>query len=262
MTHGNEKRFQDFFEEGKYLALKNYLYNYLLRKRAIEKNLASESYDLILEVGSGISPVMTQTDRIVYSELSFLACQTLKHTLGQGHFVCADATHLPFRTGAFSHTLSSEVLEHVEDDTAAIEELARVMKTEGRLLVSFPHRKFYYANDDRFVEHFRRYELDEMEARLRNAGLEPLTTEKILGPLEKISMMFTIFVVKTLQQDQPKANVTTQPSWIVRHLVAPVFLWANRLYACLAWLDARLTPRPLATVLLIVAEKRSRPQDG
>jgi len=256
MTHGNENRFQDFFEEGKYLALKNYLYNYLLRKRAIEKTLARESYGLILEVGSGISPVMTQTGQIVYSELSFLACQTLKHTMGRGHFVCADATRLPFRTGAFSHTLSSEVLEHVEDDSAAIAELARVMKTGGRLIVTFPHRKFYYTNDDHFVEHFRRYELDEMEARLRKAGLEPLVTQKILGPLDKLSMMFTIFCVETLQRGRPKVGPGAPPSWIVRRLVAPVFLWANRLFACLAWLDARLMPRALATVLLIVAEKK------
>ena len=127
MTSKNDNRFQDFFEEGKYVVLKNYLYNYLLRKRAIEKILAQEPYDRILEVGSGISPVMTQTDRIIYSELSFLACHTLKRTLGRGWYVVADATRLPFRSGVFTHTISSEVLEHIPNDQEAIHELARVL---------------------------------------------------------------------------------------------------------------------------------------
>jgi hypothetical protein len=31
--------FDDLFEEEEYVLLKNYLYNYLLRKRAVEKNI-------------------------------------------------------------------------------------------------------------------------------------------------------------------------------------------------------------------------------
>ena len=64
-------RFADFFKEGKYLILKNHLYNYLLRKRAIEKCLQQESPALILEIGSGISPVVTKFNRTVYSDLSY-----------------------------------------------------------------------------------------------------------------------------------------------------------------------------------------------
>lgn len=255
MTHGNEKRFHDFFVENKYIVLKNYLYNYILRKRAIEKALARETCTLILETGSGISPVMTRTGRIVYSDLSFLACRTLKHRLGRGYFVCADAARLPFRDGAFSHTLSSEVLEHVEHDAAAIAELARVMQPGGRALVTFPHRKAYYTNDDRFVGHFRRYERDEMETRLRTAGLEPAAVQKILGPLEKLTMMGAIFCVEMLGQGRGRAASGASPSWIVRYAVAPVFRWANLLFACVAWLDARLAPSRFAAVLLIIAEK-------
>jgi len=40
---------------------------------------------------------------------------------------------------------------------------------------------------DRFVNHFRRYELGEMKANLKNAGLETLEVQKLLGPLEKIT---------------------------------------------------------------------------
>lgn len=102
MKHPETNRFQSLFEEDKYVILKNYLYNYLLRKLAVEKNLLQERPELILEVGSGISPVMTRTNRIIYSDLSFRALQILKHAHGKGWYVVADGMRLPFKSGIFS----------------------------------------------------------------------------------------------------------------------------------------------------------------
>lgn len=256
MDRNRENRFQDFFEEGKYVVFKNHLYNYLLRKRAIEKILLGEDAPYVLEIGSGISPVMTKTDRIVYSELSFLALRTLKRQHGRGAYVVADGTRLPFKDGAFSHAVSSEVLEHVPDDQKALEELSRVIRLGGRLIVTFPHRKFYYMSDDRFVEHCRRYELDEMVGQLEAVHCAPLVIQKILGPLEKITMLSVISMVRLLQwgRPSPPASGGTAPGWA--RAVEPFFKWANRAYACLAWVDGKVWPRSLSTVLLIEAEKR------
>ena len=73
MNSKTSNRFADFFKDGKYLILKNHLYNYLLRKRAIEKHLQPETPALVLEVGSGISPVVTNFNRTVYTDLSYEA---------------------------------------------------------------------------------------------------------------------------------------------------------------------------------------------
>ncbi|OIN95037.1 MAG: hypothetical protein AUJ48_04000 [Deltaproteobacteria bacterium CG1_02_45_11] len=54
MNHSRANRFQDFFKESKYTLLKNYLYNYLLRKMAVEKSLRHENIKLILEVGQSV----------------------------------------------------------------------------------------------------------------------------------------------------------------------------------------------------------------
>jgi len=256
MSHGDEKRFEDFFQEGKYIALKNHLYNYTLRKRAIERILEHETIDLVLEVGSGISPVMTRTERIVYSELSPRALRTLKAIQGgKGWYVAADSTRLPFADGAFSHAIGSEVFEHVERDQQALDELGRVLVSGGELIVTFPHRKRYFANDDRFVNHFRRYELHEMEEKLRTAGLRPFVVRKILGPLEKATMMVTCFVASRMERDDKSAQPTARSSVFMRYVVAPVFKWCNVLYAALAALDAALVPQRLAAVLLIRSRK-------
>ena len=256
MTVDHENRFQDFFEEGEYLAFKNHLYNYLIRKMAIERTLANEPYDRIIEVGSGISPVMTQTDRIVYSELSFLAMKTLRDNHRRGLHVVADATRLPFKTGSFSHAVSSEVLEHVKDDKAVLAELARVLKPGGRLIATFPHRKCYFANDDRYVKHFRRYELGEMEERLKVVGLRPLAVRKVLGPLKKLMMMTAVVLFEaTLTFRLKGANRRpAKPGRLVRLAEIP-FAWLNSLLALVVRADAWTMPPALASCLLIMAEK-------
>jgi SAM-dependent methyltransferase len=248
-------RFQDLFEEEKYVALKNYLYNYRLRKRAVEKNIRVNDSDLILEVGSGISPMITDSDLIVYSELSLSGLQTLKHTHGKGWYVVADATRLPFRSEAFTYAVCSEVLEHIEDDRSALKELARVLKPSGKLIITFPHRRFYFARDDHFVNHFRRYELDDMKDLLQGVGLRASSVKKVLGPLEKIAMWTAVLCFSSLDKGKRKKASATQRGFLF-HIWVVFFRVANRIFAGLAWLDARIVPLPLATVLLIRATKQ------
>jgi ubiquinone/menaquinone biosynthesis C-methylase UbiE len=250
MQPSETNRFQAFFDESNYIHLKNCLYNYLLRKLAFEKNLRYERHDLILEVGSGISPMVTNTDRIIYTDLSISAIKVLKQEHGRGRYVVADAMHLPFKPGVFSHTVCSEVLEHMEDDQKAIKELAHVMKPSARLMVTFPHRKKYFAYDDHFVNHLRRYELSEMVDRLKTAGLRPVVIQKVLGPLEKATMCFVIFWFSALQKRKSrKIKKARKISWMDAFL--PFFYWLNRLYMGLIWLDAMIMPRSLSTVLFI-----------
>jgi SAM-dependent methyltransferase len=255
MNPSQDNRFQDFFVDDKYIFLKNFLYNYLLRKSAVEEVLQNEKREMILEVGSGISPVVTTDDRIVYSDLSILALQIMKRNLGKGMYVAADIMNLPFRTESFSHVVSSEVLEHVEDDRNALAEIARITKALGVFIVTFPHRRFYFACDDRFVKHFRRYELAEMENHLKKAGLYPVLVRKVLGPLEKITMCMAIFFFSMIHRFHKSDEKNTQ--WSRTSVIFSfLFKWLNRLFAAFVWLDAIIMPRALSTVLLIKAVKK------
>ncbi|NTW06355.1 MAG: class I SAM-dependent methyltransferase, partial [Syntrophaceae bacterium] len=131
MASVNTNRFQDFFENEKYVTLKNHLYNYLLRKRAVEKAMRNEEKEIVLETGSGISPVLTSWDHVVYTDLSASALELLKKVQGKGQYVVADAMNLPFKDQSFSHVISSEVLEHLKDDRKALLNIARVTKPDG-----------------------------------------------------------------------------------------------------------------------------------
>lgn len=261
MAPPSGNRFDDFFLDPAYLSLKNHLYNYLVRRRAVRERLPHGKEGMTLEVGSGISPISPPTDRTVFTELSFPALRCLKAMQGGGHYVVADAGRLPFRAGAFRRAVCSEVLEHIEDDRGAVGEIASVLGEHGSLVITFPHRRDFFAVDDRFVRHHRRYDLLEMVGLLEQAGLRCLSVVKVLGPLEKLTMGAVTYLLTLL----PLAGGSSKaagcgkkpPAGLVK-----IFEVANRLYAGLARLDARVAPQRLAAVLLVVAEKRASRQAG
>jgi len=126
----------------KYITLKNYLYNYRLRKRAIEKALSGEDMILTLEVGSGISPVVTITDRIVYTDISFSAIRYTEKNQQQGWYVVADAINLPFKRTSFFSCDCLRGFRAPAGRSQSFREMAAVVKPSGQLIITFPHRHF------------------------------------------------------------------------------------------------------------------------
>ena len=254
MTQGPGNRFDYFFVEPAYISLKNHLNNYQARKRAFRERLPWQGEGMMLEVGCGISPISPATDRTVYTELSFSALRCLKAGQGAGHYVVADATRLPFKKGVFRRAVCSEVLEHIEEDLGAVGQMASVLEEGGRLIVTFPHRGDFFAVDDRFVGHHRRYELTEMIGMLEKSGLRNLSVAKVLGPLEKLTMWSVaafLTVIPSVGRSSAAQDIGRRPpAGLVK-----AFELINRLYAGIARIDARIAPLRLAMVLLAVAEK-------
>ncbi|MBL6931662.1 MAG: class I SAM-dependent methyltransferase [Rhodospirillales bacterium] len=64
------------------------------------------------------------------------------------------------------------VLEHIEDDSTALEGFFKILKPGGHLLLFVPALKFLYSDLDALVGHFRRYQRDELNGRVVDAGFE------------------------------------------------------------------------------------------
>lgn len=247
------ERFEDFFRNKTYLSLKNHLYNYRIRKMAVEREMAGLHHGRILEIGCGISPLTKGADFIIYLDISPAALMNLK-AAHCGRFVAADAACLPFREGIFDTVICSEVLEHLQDDLKAIEESARVLRRGGSLLLTFPHQDFYYGADDRFVGHYRRYRLGVMEAMIKGAGLYPQVVRKILGPVEKIMMLTAVGMFRLWPQRSGSIGNSEKSG--PGNAVVGIFKMMNVMLAAIAGIDARIAPRFLSTVLLIRAVKK------
>jgi len=91
-----------------------------------------------------------------------------------------DATRLPFADSCFDRVITSEVLEHIQDDVRAIAELHRVLKPGGTMAVTvpswFPEKINWMLSDEYHAPkavggHVRIYSATELTAKLRSAGL-------------------------------------------------------------------------------------------
>jgi SAM-dependent methyltransferase len=58
------------------------------------------------------------------------------------HILNAAGENLPFNDGEFDLILSHEVLEHVQDDKAAVTEMVRALRPGGRIVIFCPNRGY------------------------------------------------------------------------------------------------------------------------
>ena len=92
-----------------------------------------------------------------------------------------DARRLPFSDGTFDVVITSEVLEHIQDDVSAIAEMVRVLKPGGRFAATVPSwlpETINWRLSDEYHApksaggHVRIYATTELRAKLRSAGLD------------------------------------------------------------------------------------------
>ena len=95
--------------------------------------------------------------------------------------VSGDATSMPFGDGAFDRVIAAEVLEHILDDQAAMNELARVLRPGGLAAITVPAflpERICWALSSEYHDtpggHVRIYTRVELEAKLARAGLTAL----------------------------------------------------------------------------------------
>ena len=121
-----------------------------------------------LEVAPGLRPRLpiehTQFVDISAPALAVLRARGASVMLGL-------VSSLPFAAASFDLVCTLDIVEHVDDDDAAISEIARVAAPGAVLLLSAPlHASRWTAFDD-FVGHRRRYEPQDLLAKLARHGL-------------------------------------------------------------------------------------------
>lgn len=89
----------------------------------------------------------------------------------------ADITQMPFKDNAYDLVICSEVMEHIPDETSAVNELIRVLKPGKNLVVSVPRylpERICWALSDAYSlssgGHIRIYKKNQLTALLEKAG--------------------------------------------------------------------------------------------
>ncbi|GAA4805654.1 class I SAM-dependent methyltransferase [Nocardioides caeni] len=85
--------------------------------------------------------------------------------------VRGDGRVLPVADSSVDLVMSTDAWEHIDDDVSVARESARVLRPGGRLLVAVPASMALWSGHDVALGHVRRYERDELAARIEGAGL-------------------------------------------------------------------------------------------
>jgi hypothetical protein len=87
---------------------------------------------------------------------------------------------------------------------------------------------------------------------LRVNGLDPVQTQKVLGPLEKVTMILVVFLFTLIQKHRPGKNSAERDlDFRFMTFFAYLFKWTNLFYKGYVWLDAMIMPRSFSSVILI-----------
>lgn len=119
-------------------------------ERRVRENIIrtiSRSSNKILDVGSGsawLAKHFTQNNKYVYSmDISIKNIKTALGLINNNYHngLVADSFSLPFADNIFDTVVASEVIEHVISPENFLNELFRVVKPGGQLIISTPYKE-------------------------------------------------------------------------------------------------------------------------
>lgn len=135
----------------------------------------------ILEVGCGIgnfTSSLTKYGNVWAIDINkeYISKMHLKANMGFGDI---EKGKYFFGKKTFDTIVCLNVLEHIKDDEAALNNLFKLLKEGGKLILLVPSHKFLYGEIDKGIDHFRRYEKDELNKRLQKIGFKIAKSRKL-----------------------------------------------------------------------------------
>ena len=128
------------------------------------------------------------------------------------------------------------VLEHIEDDLAALRNLYHVLEPGGRLALLVPAHPSLYGTLDAIVGHVRRYDRGRLLAAIRAAGFEP----RACRYFNSVGAVGRYVLGRVRRQQQTgQAQVRFYDRWVVP-VLAPF---------------ERLVPPPFGQSLVVIGHK-------
>ena len=134
----------------------------------------------VLEAGAGIGNLteflIRSTGSYVAAELDDQNLQLLSERLGTHPNLTITKCDLlesddlvRYRDG-IDTVVCLNVLEHLEDDVAALQNLHSCLRCSGRAVILVPQGPLAYGSIDRVLGHYRRYEKTDLQKKLAIAG--------------------------------------------------------------------------------------------
>jgi SAM-dependent methyltransferase len=132
----------------------------------------------ILDAGCGSGRNMIELARhgtVTGVELSATSV-ALARERSAGEVIEGSVLEMPFDSASFDLAVSLDVIEHLQDDLAALRELRRVVAPGGALLITVPAYQWLWSGHDEINHHHRRYTRRSLRRVAERAGWETVRT--------------------------------------------------------------------------------------
>jgi SAM-dependent methyltransferase len=151
-----------------YRARRDILADYLTRYGGLPKAAR------ILEIGCGTGhnlPMLARFGDVDAIEIDAAARGIASERLGKavGDAPLPALTGVP--RGAYDLIAVLDVVEHIEDDVAALRAMAECLRSGGKILIAVPAHQWMWSAHDVVNHHHRRYSKTTLDAAIRKAGL-------------------------------------------------------------------------------------------
>ncbi|HEY4918264.1 MAG TPA: class I SAM-dependent methyltransferase [Solirubrobacteraceae bacterium] len=119
-----------------------------------------------------------------------------------GEVVAGSVLEMPFPENSFDLAVSLDVIEHLDDDLAALRELRRAVAPGGALLVTVPAYQWLWSGHDEINHHHRRYTRRSLQRVAEQAGWQQVRTtyfNSLLLPVAILLRVLDRFSTKTTE---------------------------------------------------------------
>ncbi|OGW69518.1 MAG: methyltransferase [Nitrospirae bacterium RIFCSPLOWO2_01_FULL_62_17] len=159
-----------------------------------------------------------------------------------------DARRIPF-ADEFDVIGAFDVLEHVEDDAAVLQQMFQAVTPGGGIVLTVPQHRWLWSAVDDYSFHKRRYGRDALLEKIQRAGFQVLRVTSFVFLLLPMLLLSRLWRVGSSAGSDPLAEYKI-PSW-----VNTVFESALDLERCLIATGLSL---PAGGSLLVVARRGRR----
>ncbi|MFA6062411.1 MAG: class I SAM-dependent methyltransferase [Gallionella sp.] len=207
--------------------------------------------DNILEIGCGTGFVLENTRKnypaasMSGSDIFTEGLYYAKQRVPTASLFQMDACHIPYRD-EFDLICSFDVLEHIEDDQAALVQMYQASQSGGGLVLTVPQHRWLWSSTDDYAHHKRRYTREELVERVKRAGF------KVEYATSFVSLLLPVMMASRLLQKTGDADDQMDAGFKIGKLVNRLLLGVMKVERSLISFGFTF---PLGGSLLLVARK-------
>lgn len=169
----------------------------------------------ILNIGCGTGGTIKTLEKygnVTNVDISSEALKLLK-TKGYSGKLVKDHK-LPFKDGTFDLVIALDVLEHINQDRLSLDEWRRVLKNDGKALITVPAYEFLWSGHDISLHHQRRYTRGRLVWDLKKSSFEAIKSSYMITFSFFLVVGFRMLYKITKKQMTENTSYVNVPSFV------------------------------------------------